>query len=485
MHCEEQFAECSYDREKYNVVLIFHGYEVALKTPVINNSFVDNILSRIRSTAIGRIFEDSTVVMVTQLFAMAMVFLYSVVTASWFGAGAEMDAFVMASTVPNYIINLVTSGVAAAMIPAFIAAIKNEGHESAQKLFSNLSTLLIASLVMIGIISILSGKYLLSLICIGFDTQTLTLTANLYYILIPSMIVTGLTVQWSATLNALNSFAMPGIARGVQSLFAVVSVWLVGSILGIYVLPFGVLFGAVINLAILGLCLAKKDISLLPSWSGLSTRTRQTLRQYLSMFIGAAFLGSTLLVDQVMASSMGPGSVAALNYGNTLALAFQSLISMALSTAILPHFSVLSSDGNINELRHTLGFYILVMLIVTVPITLATFHWSDDIVRIVYQRGVFTEDDTQMVSSVQRMAVLQVPFYLMGITGAGFLSSTFQNQLLMKINLFTTAAKIGLNFLLMPRLGLPGLALATSCMYILSCVLILYATYSWIRRRVK
>ena len=74
-------------------------------------------------------------------------------------------------------------------------------------------------------------------------------------------------------------------------------------------------------------------------------------------------------------------------------------------------------------------------------------------------------------------------FFLIGITGARFLSSTFQNEVLMKVGLITTGAKIGLNFFLLPRLGLPGLALATSIMYMLSSFLILFTTYSWIRRQ--
>ena len=454
-----------------------------MKIPVIINFMFVNILSRIRSTVIGGIFADSAVVIVTQIIAMAMVFFYSMVTASWFGVGAEMDAFVMANTVPNYIVNLVTGGFAAAMIPTFISAMKHEGPESAQQLFSNIGMLLIVSLALIGIVSILSGKYLLAVICIGFDHQTLTLATNLYYILVPAMIFTGLIVQWSAVLNALDSFAMPGIARAFQGLFGVGIVWLLGSILGIFVLPIAVLLGAVLQVYILGRCLVKKHIRLMPRWSGLGTRTRETLKQYSWVFISSAFLLVTPIVDQVMASSLDQGSVAALNYGNTLALAFQGLLSMALGTAILPHFSRQSSDGNINELRRTLSFYILVLLVLTVPMTIATFHWSDLIVRIVYQRGLFTENDTQVVSSVQRMAALQVPFFLIGITGARFLSSTFQNEVLMKVGLITTGAKIGLNFFLLPRLGLPGLALATSIMYMLSSFLILFTTYSWIRRQ--
>ncbi len=454
-----------------------------MKIPVIRNSPVVNILSRVRSTVIGRIFEDSAIVMVTQLFAMAMVFFYSMVTASWFGAGTEMDAFVMANTVPNYIVNLVTGGCAAALIPAFISAMRNEGHESAEQLFSNLSMLLVVSLMLLGIVSILTAKYLFPIICIGFDHQTLTLTTNLYYILVPAMIFTGLTVQWSALLNALNSFAMPGIARAFQSLFGVGSVWLFGSILGIFVLPIALLLGALLQVSILGRCLVKKNIRLMPRWSGLDTRTTKTLKQYLSVFVGSAFLLATPIVDQVMASSLDQGSVAALNYGNTLALAFQGLLSMALGTAILPHFSRLSCDGNINELRRTLGFYILVLLVFSVPITIAWFHWSDLIVRIVYQRGLFTANDTQMVSSVQRMAVLQVPFFLIGITGGGFLQSTFQNKVLMTIDIIITTVKIGLNFFLFPRLGLPGLALATSIMYMLSSFLILFTAFLWIRRQ--
>lgn len=457
--------------------------EVTLKQPTKIYSLLLDILSRTRSTTIGRIFEDSSVVMITQFFAMAMVFLYSVITASWFGAGSEMDAFVMAGTIPNYIINLLTSGVSFAMIPAFVSAMKDEGHDAAQDLFANVGMLLLVSLVVIGVILIVSGPYVMPIICIGFDAATLTLATHLYYILVIAMVFTGFTELWGSALNTLRSFAMPGIARGTQNLCAAVLLLVLGTFLGAYVLPVGVLLGTVLHLAILGVFLAKKNIRLMPRLSRIGTRTKRALHQYASMFISAAFLGSTLVVDQVMASTLAPGSVASLNYGNTLALAFQNLLAMAFSTAMMPHFSTLSSEGNIRELRHAMGFYTLGSLIVTVPITLATFYWSDLIVRIVYERGGFTGEDTQIVTSVYKMAVLQIPFYLAIRPGWAILSSTFQNQVLMKTNLISTAFKIGLNFILMPWLGLPGLALATSGMYMLSCGLILFTTYSWLWRK--
>ena len=189
-----------------------------MKIPVIINFMFVNILSRIRSTVIGGIFADSAVVIVTQIIAMAMVFFYSMVTASWFGVGAEMDAFVMANTVPNYIVNLVTGGFAAAMIPTFISAMKHEGPESAQQLFSNIGMLLIVSLALIGIVSILSGKYLLAVICIGFDHQTLTLATNLYYILVPAMIFTGLIVQWSAGTQCFGLICYAWYSKGFSGL---------------------------------------------------------------------------------------------------------------------------------------------------------------------------------------------------------------------------------------------------------------------------
>ena len=446
---------------------------------------LSEIIPRFGLTSVGRIFQDSSIVLVTNALAMMIGFSYSVVTAAKFGAGKEMDAFGMAQAIPNYAINLITSGYAPAIIPAFIIALKNDGQSSAQRLISNLILLSLGAMGIVCMALMLLGKPLLKIMSVGFDTRTFDLTTDLYYILVPSMMLASLSVQWSAVLNARNSFATPGIARAFYSLTGLLCVALFANTLGAFVLPLAVLFGAALQAIILGMGLRGKNIGLMISWSGFDERTIQTLKQYSSVFLGSAVIGTVTVIDQAMASSLGPGSVAALNYGNSLGFAFQSILCMALGTALLPHFAKLFNDEKIAELKKTLWFYALGLPALTVPVCALLYLFSEPMVQLIFQRGAFTATNAGSVSEVQQMALLQIPFYLIGTIGVRFFSATLQNGLLLKVGILNAGIKIFLNFMLISHLGLPALPLSSSIAVMFSSLVVLYLINRWIKDRLK
>jgi putative peptidoglycan lipid II flippase len=103
-------------------------------------------------------------------------------------------------------------------------------------------------------------------------------------------------------------------------------------------------------------------------------------------------------------------------------------------------------------------------------------------VRAIFQRGSFTTMDTAVVSAVQALYSLQIPFYIAGIVVVRLISSLRANHILMwgaVINLF---ANIGFNILFIYYLGLKGIALSTSCVYLLSFIFLYYFANTLMRR---
>jgi putative peptidoglycan lipid II flippase len=158
-----------------------------------------------------------------------------------------------------------------------------------------------------------------------------------------------------------------------------------------------------------------------------------------------------------------------LAYGNKVTNLFVGIGAVAVSTAVLPHFSRMVTVMDWHGLRHTLGTYTRLLLVVSLPVTLALIYYSEPMVVVFFQRGAFTEADVHLVSRVQTIILLQIPLYMVGMLFVRLISALKANQVMMWGNAINLFVCIGLNYVLMQRFGVIGIASATSLMYLISC----------------
>ena len=81
------------------------------------------------------------------------------------------------------------------------------------------------------------------------------------------------------------------------------------------------------------------------------------------------------------------------------------------------------------------------------------FPGSTNIIGLIFERGAFTQGDTQLVSQIQTFYLLQIPFYVLGVMGVRLLSALKKNQVLMAISAINLVANIVGNYVFMHYLG--------------------------------
>jgi putative peptidoglycan lipid II flippase len=163
------------------------------------------------------------------------------------------------------------------------------------------------------------------------------------------------------------------------------------------------------------------------------------------------------------------GSVASLNYGNKLVGMATEIGSMALATAVLPHFSVMVARRDWSSIRRTLRVYVRLIVLTALPATVILILLSKAIVRILFERGAFTAADTSLVATIQVLYLLQVPFVMVGMLFVRLASSLQRNQILLWGAGITLPLNVVLNLTLMRWLGVAGIALSTSLVFVVSC----------------
>jgi putative peptidoglycan lipid II flippase len=180
-----------------------------------------------------------------------------------------------------------------------------------------------------------------------------------------------------------------------------------------------------------------------------------------------------------------PGSVAALNYGNRVVVTVLSVVGVALGSAITPYYSKMISHGDWRGVQHTLKRYLLLLLVASIPIVTILFVLAVPVVQLLFQRGSFRARDTQLVAHVQALYALQIPFYLGNVLISRLLSSLLASQ----VTLWAAAINLTLNIILdvifIKLMGVPGIALATSCASLITFCFVAYHSVKLLRRKAR
>lgn len=391
-----------------------------------------------------------------------------ILLARQFGTTDALDAFLIAYLIPSLVINVLVGSFLPAFVPAYVEARERGGEEEARKLFGNVIILGTLLLIACSVFIALFSPYLLPLFASGFAPEKLALTERIFFRLLPVLPLSGICGIWIAGLNAEKEFALASLAPAAIPGATLFALLFFAGPLGIYSLVAGVLIGYLVQAAFLAWRVRLKRLPVLPRWSPECPGLRNAVSQYWPAVAGALIMGSAAVIDQSMAAMLKPGSVSALNYGNKVVAALLTSASMAVATAVLPYFSGMVSAGDWHGIRHSLKTYTRLLFLIGTPAAALLVCFSRVIVRIAFQRGAFTAADADIVSHVQILLSLEIPFYLAGRLFIQMIASLRINSVLTWLGIVNVCVNVVLNYLFMRKWGVAGIALSTSVVYAVS-----------------
>ena len=415
-----------------------------------------------------KIFRAAFIVASLSTIARVATIMREMVVARWFGRGDALDAYLISLLLPSLMVLLITGAVSSAAIPVILEARRNDDEAAGSKVISDVLLLSLAALVTMAFALAIFAPWYLPVIAHGFPAAKLALTRTLLYSLLPWMIFSGLGQVAGFVLNAEDKFALPALTPLVTPLLTILCIVIAARIAGPFAIAAGASTGSILEASFLLYMLRRSGIRILFRWTGIDHRMTAILAQCLPLLGGALLTTGVPLVDQAMGTMLPAGSVSALGYGNKVVGAVLAMGANALGTALLPYLSRMAIEHDWQGCRHTLKRYTGIILATTIPVTAILIWLSTPIVKWLFQRGAFTAADTQLVSWVQVCYSLQIPFSLLGILFARFISATRRNDLLFYVAAFNFCSNVGLNFILMKKLGVAGIGLSTSLVYALS-----------------
>lgn len=398
-----------------------------------------------------------------------------------FGIGSTIEAFLVAILIPMLAVNVVSGSFNIALIPTYITVRERDGKQAAQRLLSGVTVWSLMLLVLITVFILAVGGFYLPWIASGFNQRKLDLTLQLLWVVSPLIVLSGISNIWGAVLNAGERFALVALAPIITPAITVLVLFIKRDT--IFALPVGMVIGAGFEMILLGIALKLRGISLRPRWYGFDTHLRQVGTQF-GPRMGANLLrsGSTV-VDRSLAAMLPPGSVATLNYGNRVVVTLLSVAGAALGSAITPYYSKMVTRGDWSGLQHTMKRYLLLLLVASIPVVILLFVLAVPVVQLLFQRGSFRARDTQLVAHVQALYALQIPFYLGNVLISRLLSSLLASQITLWAAGINLTLNIILDILFIRVMGVPGIALATSCASFITFCFVAYHSVRLLRQK--
>lgn len=193
--------------------------------------------------------------------------------------------------------------------------------------------------------------------------------------------------------------------------------------------------------------------------------------------ISSGFLtGMNDFVDQYFAAQLVVGSIAAISYGVKIPSFLLSFSIIALGNVLLPYFSKKVAE-NVLETYKELFKILKIIFFSGLLITFLIYLFSYEIIEFLFEKKQFTSKDTLIVSKIQRIILIYIPFYLCGNVLVKFLTSINKNKFMAWQSFYKLFANIILNYILIKKYGLYGLAMSTTIVIILNTFIYLFYTY--------
>ena len=227
----------------------------------------------------------------------------------------------------------------------------------------------------------------------------------------------------------------------------------------------GTLVGYALHAALASRFLAKTEGLGRPSLKMSSSVWKQFAAGLGVMLIGQLVMSSTTLVDQFFVGGLGEGEISALSYANRLLSLFTAIGAVAIGRAILPAVSAHLAEGRDHEAWQITRRWVLIATAGGICVAVLAWMAAPNVVALVFERGRFDAADTQIVSSLLRYGVVQIPPFFAAIVLVQYLAARRRHRLIAAAAVLNVVVKLFANALLVERLGPAGVLLGSAAMY--------------------
>src|SRR3977135_3082580 len=342
------------------------------------------------------------------------------VFAGLFGAGRNLDAFLMAFRLPNLLRDLFAEGaLSTAFITTFSQKIATEGDESAWRLANKVATLTAIFMSAVTLLGIVFAPQLVEVMTWwSWSPEKTELTILLSRIIGRFSVRVALAALAMGMLNAKNVFGAPAMASSFFNLGSIIGGVALGwwfdphfgerSLIG---LSIGTLIGGVWQLTAQFPSLRRVGYRYHPDFQWRDRGVRTVLGLMGPAVIAASAVQMNVLINSGFAARLGDGPVSWLNIAFRLMQLPLGIFGVAVATVALPLISRSAALGNKDEFRGALSHATRLVMLLPVPSAIGLIILANPIISLIYEHGRFDAFATEQTALALRCYAIGLVAY--------------------------------------------------------------------------
>ncbi len=422
-----------------------------------------------------------TGVAVLSAFGMLLGYARDASLAAVFGANVLTDAFFVATIIPTMLATVLMSG---ALAPALLPVFRSRLDHRAQA-WTLANTLLSWGGVILALCVALiffAARWLVLWLAPGWDEETRALAISLTQLGAPLLFLLGMSALLGAFANALGSFRLPALAAVLVNGAAFLAILALGQHIGIASAVLGLTVGALIQLLAQAFGLYRQGWRPAFAFAWNNAEVRETFRLFLPLVAFVALAQSVPIVERVVSSTFPTGELSLLAYAGKLFQIPGVVMSSSLALVLYPHLIQAHADSQRAQesWNDALAQGVRASVFLTLPLTLWFFFNAESVVRLIFERGAFSVQDTQTTAALAQLFMLGVaPAGVLLVLTRGLHAQRKMN-LALGLGVLNTAVYIVAAFVSARVFGLRGLPMAFVVSQVFGCVL--FARFAFERK---
>lgn len=394
-------------------------------------------------------------------------FIRDVVLAAILGAGPLMDVFTVANRLPNHFRAIFAEGAFnAAFVPAYARTLEQDGPGAARRFSGAIALVLTAVLTLLTIAAIVFMPQIIGWLAPGFvgDPMRFELAVALTRVTFPYLVFVSLVTLISGVLNAHERFATAAAAPvllNVAIIAALALAFLFPS--AAHAAAWGVVSAGVLELMLVLGAVARAGAMPQLVRPRLDMPTRGFLKAFLPAVIGAGGVQIAMFADTILVTFLERGAPSTLYYADRLYQLPVGVIGIAAGTVLLPEMSRRLAAGDPAAAHGAQNRAIAFTLVLAGPFLAMFLIAPTLVVEALFGRGAFDQDAARAAGAVLAAYAVGLPAIVLIRSCVASFQARQDTTTPMIVSFIAIAANVALKLWLMPRMGAPGLALATAC----------------------
>jgi putative peptidoglycan lipid II flippase len=419
-----------------------------------------------------RVFKSAFVITFFSIIARLLGFARDGLIAKYAGVGFMSDVFFASFKITNFFRKILAEGTFfAAFVPSFSKILEQKGKIELSIFSSSVFTIMFYVVLIITILFEIFMEQITAFTSPGFlsDEAKFKLTVEVSRILFwYFMLIVGSSIL-CGLLNSIKKFSYYAIVPVFLNVSLIIFILFFQNYFKTFAhtLAFGVLMGGVFQFLIAYFGCVKEGFRLriyLPSKKIFHPNVITTFKKMFPAMIAGGLSQINTLLDLILGSLIASG-VSYLYFVDRIFYLPTASIGTAIGIVVLPVLSSAVGKKSVSEIKEIQTESLNVSSLLVLPVAFSLILCADIFVSVVFERGNFTFENTQIIANCLRILGFALPFVVYMKIFSSIFFSHDNTKAPMYIALFCALINSIISISLLKILGIYGIIIGSGVSY--------------------